>query len=153
MKALDKAWGLVQRIARVNRMDPGVRYGYGSQWFSVTDDFARDLIGHEDWVREHFERGLCTDEVFLQSFALTFGYQDRLYRPFDAGDKWGNMRLVDWDRGDGNHPYIFRSDDYDWVMSTGMMFGRKFSDDVDSGVVDRIARDVFDSFIFQGSTR
>lgn len=141
-KALDKAWVLAQRIVRTNRLDPNVRYGYGSNWFSVTDDLARDLIEHEDWVSEHFGHGLCVDEVFLQSFALTFGYQDRLYRPFDAGDKWGNMRLVDWDRGEGAHPYTLQESDYDWAMSTGMMFGRKFSDAVDAGMVDKVVEAV-----------
>ena len=137
-KAADKALVLAQRLAGANHLDPDVRYGYGSNWFSVTDGLARDLIAHEGWVRERFGRGLCADEVFLQSFVLTFGYQDRLYRPFDAGDKWGNMRLVDWDRGEGIHPYTLRSKDYDWVMSTGMMFGRKFSDAVDAEMVDKV---------------
>lgn len=141
-KAADKAFVLAQRLARVNHLDPDVRYGYGSNWFSVTDGFACDLISHEGWVRRHFGRGLCTDEIFLQSFALTFGYQDRLYRPLDAGDKWGNMRLVDWDRGEGIHPYTLRAKDYDWAMGTGMMFGRKFSDAVDADMVDKVVEAV-----------
>ena len=141
-KMADKALVFAQRLVRVNYLDPDIRYGYGSQWFSVTDELTRDLISHEEWVREHFGRGLCSDELFLQSFALTFGYQDRLFRPFDAGDKWGNMRLVDWDRGEGIHPYTLRSKDYDWAMGTGMMFGRKFSDAVDSDMVDRVVEAV-----------
>ena len=141
-KAHDKAWVFAQRLARTNRLGPGVRCGYGSNWFSVTDSLARDLIEHEGWVREHFEHGLCTDEVLLQPFALTFGYQDSLYRPFDAGDKWGNMRLVDWGRGEGIHPYTLRECDYGWAMGAGMIFGRKFSDSVDAGMVNRVVEAV-----------
>lgn len=137
-KAIDKAWVALQGLLGLNLLDTEVRYGYGSNWFSVTDCLANDLIDHEEWVRLRFAHALCADEVFLQSFALTFGYQDSLYKPFDAGDKWGNMRLVDWDRGEGIHPYTLRSHDFDWIMSTGMMFGRKFSIDVDPGIVDRI---------------
>lgn len=137
-KSIDKVWVALQRLVGVNLLDTDIRYGYGSNWFSVTDRLANDLINHEEWVRSNFAQSLCADELFLQSFALTFGYQDNLYKPFDAGDKWGNMRLVDWDRGEGIHPYILRCKDFDWMMSTGMMFGRKFSMDVDPRVIEQV---------------
>lgn len=137
-KAIDKVWVGVQRFAGVNLQDSDARYGYGSNWFSITDRLASDLISNEEWVQSHFAHALCADEIFLQTFALTFGYQDSLYKPANAGDKWGNMRLVDWDRGEGIHPYTLRGKDYEWAMSTGMMFGRKFSTDVDSEVIDKI---------------
>lgn len=137
-KCIDKVWVALQCLVGADMLDSDVRYGYGSNWFSITDRLANDVIDHEEWVRAHFAHAMCADEVFLQSFALTFGYQDSLYKPFDAGDKWGNMRLVDWDRGEGIHPYTLRNDDFDWMMSTGMMFGRKFSMDVDSRVIKQV---------------
>lgn len=137
-KSVDRVLVAFQRLIGVDMLDSKVRYGYGSNWFSVTDRLANDVVGHEEWVRSHFAHALCADEVFLQSFALTFGYQDSLYKPYDAGDKWGNMRLVDWDRGEGIHPYTLRNDDFDWMMSTGMMFGRKFSMEVDPEVIERV---------------
>lgn len=137
-KSTDRVLVAFQRLIGVDMLDSKVSYGYGSNWFSVTDRLANDVVGHEEWVRSHFAHALCADEVFLQSFALTFGYQDSLYKPYDTGDKWGNMRLVDWDRGEGIHPYTLRNDDFDWMMSTGMMFGRKFSMEVDPEVIERV---------------
>lgn len=137
-KSTDRLLVAFQRLIGVDMLDSKVCYGYGSNWFSVTDRLANDVVGREEWVRAHFAHALCADEVFLQSFSLTFGYQDSLYKPYNAGDKWGNMRLVDWDRGEGIHPYTLRNDDFDWMMSTGMMFGRKFSMEVDPEVIERV---------------
>lgn len=95
-KGIDKAWVALQRFVGVNLLDTDIRYGYGSNWFSITDRLANDLINHEEWVRSHFAQSLCADELFLQSFALTFGYQDSLFKPFDAGNKWGTC---DWSIG------------------------------------------------------
>lgn len=45
------------------------------------------------------------------------------------------MRLIDWKRG---KPYIFRSGDYNQLISFNKMFARKFDEDVDFDIVEKI---------------
>lgn len=137
-KALDKAYVGIQKLAHVDMMDKDVTYGYGSEWFSITSGLAADLVEHSGWVDEHFSYARIPDEVFLQTFALTFGYGEKLYKPATEGDKWANLRLVDWKRGDGNHPYTFRSSDFSQLVNSKMLFARKFSVDVDAAVIDDV---------------
>ena len=45
------------------------------------------------------------------------------------------MRYIDWTRG---NPYIFRSADFEQLMSSDRMFARKFDEKVDFDIVERI---------------
>jgi hypothetical protein len=47
-------------------------------------------------------------------------------------------RCIDFKRGDGAHPYIFRISDYDYLKNSGMNFARKFELDVDSEIIFKI---------------
>lgn len=49
-----------------------------------------------------------------------------------------NMRIVDWKRGSNGSPYIFREEDYDELINSGVLFARKFSEDVDKDVIKKI---------------
>lgn len=43
--------------------------------------------------------------------------------------------IIDWTRG---NPYIFRSADFEQLMSSDRMFARKFDEKVDFDIVERI---------------
>ena len=49
------------------------------------------------------------------------------------------MRCIDWKRGE---PYTFQKDDFDELMSSNMLFARKFSCKTDKKIVDMIYRKV-----------
>ena len=49
-----------------------------------------------------------------------------------------NMRLVDWKRGSKGSPYTFREEDYDELINSGALFARKFSEDVDKNIIEKI---------------
>ena len=52
-----------------------------------------------------------------------------------------NMRFIDWTRGESiRHPWTFRADDWDLLMSVPHFWARKFDDAVDSEIIDRIFR-------------
>ena len=48
------------------------------------------------------------------------------------------MRLVDWKRGSKGSPYTFREEDYDELINSGALFARKFSEDVDKNIIEKI---------------
>lgn len=134
---LDNILGKIHKLGSPKKTP--ITYGYGSQWFSITHSLACDLLAHEDWIREHFCHSFAGDELFLQSFIMTFGYEDRL--PGKMGDTHHaitNMRLIDWARGDGNHPYTWHKEDFDTIMQSEMLFGRKFSLAEDDEVIYKL---------------
>ncbi len=50
----------------------------------------------------------------------------------DPDDEFGSsMRLIDWRRGWGSSPYVFRDDDFDLLSTSDRLFARKFRADVD----------------------
>ena len=45
------------------------------------------------------------------------------------------MREIDWNRG---RPYIWRTDDFDTLISSEKLFARKFDERADSTIIDKI---------------
>lgn len=45
------------------------------------------------------------------------------------------MMIIDWTKG---NPYIFRSADFEQLMSSDRMFARKFDEGIDFDIVERI---------------
>lgn len=66
-------------------------------------------------------------------------YKERLYHKSFDNDRKAIMRLIDWTRG---NPYVFTKADYDELVSSPMMFARKFDPNVDSEIIKMI-RDTY----------
>lgn len=45
------------------------------------------------------------------------------------------MRLIDWGRG---RPYIFRSEDYEELINSPYLFARKFDENIDGQIIQRL---------------
>lgn len=122
---------------------PEVDFRYGANWFSITEDLARYVVSRKDWIRKVFSHTCNCDEVFLQTLVWNSPFLAKCYDPaeYDSRmDSVSNMRFVDWSRGGHvRHPWVFRSDDFDLLMSRPQLFARKFDINVDSQVIRRIA--------------
>lgn len=106
---------------------------FGTQWASLTDAFVNDLLQYENWFLEFYKYSNCSDEIYKQTFAFNSIYRESIY---DFDDELrGCQRFVDWKRG---RPYTFRSEDFDLVMNSEMLFARKFEDTVDKDIVEQI---------------
>ena len=122
------------------RRNKNIEFQKGQNWFSITDDFARYVISKKTWIEEVFRKTWCCDEVFLQTVLVNSKYKDNVYCDKRSANSWKNsccMRYIDWLRGG---PYIFRSEDYDELMSCGMCFARKFDAEVDDKIIDKIKK-------------
>ena len=135
-RALMAASSLTQKVAGVNRIrkSKGIIFGFGANWFSITERFARYVIGRKTWIEETFKHTLCADEVFLQTLLLNSEFAENVYSN-SVGDN--SMRLVDWNRG---RPYVFRENDIGEIMSSPMLFARKLDLRVDPKVVEAILK-------------
>lgn len=130
----------VQKKLGIDRCrDFQLRLGKGSQWFSVTHGFAEYVIGLYDTELKHrFAFSKASDELLMQTAILN----SPEYFPHLSPN--GNMRLIDWSRSaDGCSPYTFTAEDYDLMMQSGKLWGRKVSQDVDSRIIDRIYLDIY----------
>ena len=132
-----------QTLLKVNRLKCcTVRFQKGSQWFSITQAFAEYCLAHAGEYRRYFRFSKCSDELFIQTLLQNSPFlANRFSREYD--DEHATMRLIDWDRGTSSSPYVFRSEDYDRILQSGMLFARKFDERVDSEIIRRIAQSVF----------
>ena len=121
----------IQRLLHVDRLKgTGIRPQKGANWFSITDAFAQYTLQKEDWIKEHFQHSVCADELFLQTLAINSEFGDRLYDPYGDDNSLGNLRYVDWERGNGNSPYTFREEDREFLLSLPHLFARKFDHNI-----------------------
>lgn len=125
---------------RINR---DVDFRFGSQWFSITDVLARYVIEKEDWLEKVFRHTSTCDEIFLPTLVCNSPFRDNLYVPTPVKSQkevnYSNMRFIDWTRGESiRHPWTFRADDMPLLESTGHLWARKFDENVDSEIIDKL---------------
>ncbi len=96
----------------------------GNQWFSITENMARYLVGKEKWIRQHFHHTLCPDEFALQTTAY--------YSPYVGNISERKTREIDWQRGG---PYVFKTVDFELLKGSEAFFARKFDEDIDNNII------------------
>lgn len=113
-----------------------IRFQKGANWFSITDVFARSIVSKKTWIRKVFHMSNCADELLVQTIFTHFYNEKLVLYQSDYNDSCESMmRLINWKRG---NPYVFRNDDFEELISSGMLFARKFTEQNDDGIVDRL---------------
>lgn len=135
---ITKTETVVQRALKVDRLK-GLKIQRGSQWFSITGDFAKYVLSQKSFVFRQFKNTYIPDEFFIQTLLINSDFVENLFDKRFNNDHYACVRYIDWNRG---HPYTFRESDFDEIMSSGCMFARKFSMDVDSAIVEKITQAV-----------
>ena len=126
----------LQKMIGVKR-NKDIRFQKGTNWFSITDNLAREVVDKKAWIKRVFKFTKCCDEVFLQTIINQSKFKERLYHKSYDNDLHAIMRLIDWNRG---APYIFRSLDKELLEETDMLFARKFDCTVDKKIIDYITQ-------------
>lgn len=133
----------IQRTAAYS-INKDVDFHFSSVWFSMTDALARYVISKEDWLEKVFAHTSNCDELFLATVVWNSPFRENLYSREVAKNhavNLSNMRFIDWSRGGSHrHPWTFRSEDWDLLMSVPHFWARKFDEGTDSGIIDRIYR-------------
>ncbi len=99
---------------------------FGSNWFSITHEFASYILENEDKINRCGKYTLCGDEVFLHSLIFNSIYSNNIYLDKDLEtdiNTRSNMRYIDWKRGS---PYTFKEIDYEELIESDFLFARKF---------------------------
>ena len=139
VRSLDDLCLRLQSLLKVNRLKYcTVRFQKGSQWFSITQEFAAYCLAHAAEYRRYFRFSKCGDEMFFQTILQNSPFlANRFSGEYD--DNRAILRYIDWERGNGSSPYVFRAADYDEIRNSGMLFARKFDETVDATIIQRIA--------------
>ncbi len=137
-RAVTKGETVIQRALGVDRLK-GLQVQRGSQWFSITGDFAKYVLSQKSFVYKHFRHTYIPDEFFIQTLAINSAFAENLYSKEFDNNHAACMRFIDWTRG---HPYTFREEDFEEIMSSGCLFARKFSMKTDSKIIEKITRTV-----------
>ncbi len=123
-----------QMILGVNRIK-NFKFAKGSQWFDITDDLATFVLSKKEWIKKQFNRTRASDESFLSILVENSDFKERLYNKKLNGDMTGNMRYIDWSRGE---PYVFKKEDLNDLMSSNLLFARKFDENVDKEIIEAV---------------
>lgn len=129
----------VQMIFRVNRMkNRSITIFYGSQWFSINQDFVDFILNNRKKIKEMFCFSQTPDELFIQILAMNSRFKDSIY--WDGEDyKRSNLREIGWNyEKDDEHPQVYTAKDFEKLESSSAFFARKFSDVVDRQIIDMI---------------
>lgn len=122
---------LVNAIFPKRKLPGGLRPYGKSQWFTMTPECARyviDTIKNKPALKRYFRMTWCVDEVFFQTILKNSPLKDKLVND--------NLRFIDlWGN---NRPTIFKLSDADMLIASGKFFARKFDDDVDTAIFDRL---------------
>ena len=127
---------IILRIDRTKKLDWTIKYG--SQWASITNDLTKEILRQKSRVKEVFRLTNCADELFIQTIAYNSVFRDKIFDN-QTDNLMNNMRFVDWKRGNNGSPYTFRSSDFENVIHSKALFGRKFSEEIDKEIIVKIS--------------
>ena len=136
-RALDRVCILIQKIVQIDRCKKfNLDVCYGSNWFSITDEFARYVLNQEKNIYKYFRWTNCPDELFIQTILKNSSFIENLYRE-TTYDFYGNLRLLDFHRG---NPYTYRKQDFDEIKNSPYLFVRKVDEKIDEEILQLIKK-------------
>lgn len=125
----------LQFLFRVDRIKGQYIPSKGSEWWSITDDFASYLLSKREWIKKNFNKTRASDEVFACVLAYNSEFRSRLYRWDYHSACDSNQRLLDWHRG---FPYTYKIEDFGEIINSGLPFVRKTDMRIDGGLVQKL---------------
>lgn len=126
-KFIRKAFLALQKAIGYRREWKDLEIKKGSQWVTVSADFAKYLVEKEEYILKKFRGVICADEIFLQTMLFN--------SPFASSIVNDNLRKIDWTRG---APYVWHKEDSQELMDSDALFARKFSSQTDSEIINEI---------------
>lgn len=112
---------------------------YGSALFSITYEFAKYLVEKKPEIKERFRWALAPDEKFIQTMVMNSPFANRLIKI--GSHSTSNAVLIDWNRSRSkNSPHVWEKEEFDYIISQSdnNCYARKFMENVDLDIVERI---------------
>lgn len=113
-------------IARIQSLFKYTRYPLtvkkGSQWWSITSDFAKYLLDNEQQIRHYFQGTYCPDEMVIQTLCWNSPFRHKICSVTD--EFHGCKRYIPWHNGS---LMPFTDNDFTLMQHSDFWFARKFS--------------------------
>lgn len=132
---IDNFFVFMEKILKIRKKLYFDNYQRGSQWFSITYDFAKYVCSKEKEIEKAFKDTLIPDEMFLQTIIINSKWKNNIYKLNEYNKSIQNVRYIDWTRG---NPYIFKEEDFDELVNSECYFARKFSSHIDSKIISKL---------------
>lgn len=108
----------------------------GCNWFSITNKLVEYILNNEEEIKKIYHHTYCCDEVFLQTLVMNSKFKENIYKTY-GNDNEAALRYIDWEKGD---PYIFKREDYICLITSNLIFARKFSEEIDIEIIIKIRK-------------
>ena len=125
----------IQFVFRIDRIHGQYIPAKGSNWFSITNDFASYILSKSEWIKQNYHMTRSSEEVFPAVLAYNSDFRSNLYCQDYTCSCEANQRYIDWERG---FPYTFKVEDYDEIIASGLPFVRKVDMRNDGGLVQKL---------------
>lgn len=113
-------------VARIQSLFKYTRYPLtvkkGSQWWSITSDFAKYLLDNEQQIRHYFQGTYCPDEMVIQTLCWNSPFRHKICSVTD--EFHGCKRYIPWHNGS---LMPFTDHDFTLMQHPDFWFARKFS--------------------------
>lgn len=120
----------VQKMVGVNRNKNLEKdYSLGSNWISVKPEILEIIVSEKEWIKKTFNMTKCCDEIYKQTLLKHTKFYESRYVTINH---YGNLdpSYEDCLRAvqiEGGKPYIWNIDDFEYLISSDMLFCRKCS--------------------------
>lgn len=138
-----------QKVLSIDRTKEAYKvYGIGSQWFSITNRMAEYIVSQEDKIKKYFYKGLCADEMFLQTLWLNAPFynenmryhSERRNHPCIQEIFFDVVRAIDFSRGNIESPYVFDEKDYEMLIESNCCFARKMEEQKSKELIKKLSK-------------
>lgn len=139
IKVIRKNHIMFQKVLGMDRLkNSNLTIKKGCAYYSVTEDFVKELIKNEARVKRLFKHTLCCDEVFVQTIAYNSKYKNKINI---LNNEWdGAMRELAWPSNvPGEHPGLnFSMKDLNYLLNSKRFFAMKFESPDGVKVIEKI---------------
>ena len=138
---IKKIWRGIDNIgvAIQKKMHMGRTLYRGANWFSITHELAKDLVYNKARMLKKIRWTISSDECVLQTFVKCVSKKsyELYYVTKSEYEGKAMVREIDWKRG---NPYVWKAEDYDALMMSDSMFARKFDENIDNRIIEKISQ-------------
>ena len=135
----------VEKMLKVKRVPDDYLFGYGANWFSITDAFARYVVSKRKDIEATYKYGWCVDEVFMHTLLLHSDFKDKLFVKEgiinSPSDRQGNLRFINWWDPNSKGPHTWTIADKEVItdaINRGYLFARKFNSAKDNEIINYV---------------
>ncbi len=133
-KLMSKPILKLQDLFKIYR-NKNINFQKGTQWISITDQFAKYIVNKEQEIDKVFKNTYCSDEIVIQTLFINSEFKNDLYSNKYNDQKNTIKRYIDWNRGT---PYVWKKEDFDELINSGALFARKFDESIDKDIIVQI---------------